>query len=247
VIVFGLWLLSLVTLGIAARVRRIHPYNLVSLAVFTVMISITLAAAAGPNVHLGLGVVLGGFFLTAILSSFHRGKGKIIEVFPVSLLSMVLCNICILCWHFLFNTFIWYGFVIMLIIANSIGLCWAGYQIDRLGSRLHVDEFLQPLIMLWSEILVFMSVALLVGFAAADGSCEGCGEWGCGDGCNTFAYTFYGCDCYIYADGTHGSDKHRRKNQEAATDAAATEGPDTEKQTAPQAQTMTAARPADVV
>ena len=51
------------------------------------------------------------------------------------------------------------GYVVLVRVMNSIGLRWAGYEIDRPYSRSNVDEYLLPVVMLWAELLV---VTLLI-------------------------------------------------------------------------------------
>jgi len=203
-----LWVLAMVSLGGVAAVRYDFPKNFIALSIFTVMVSIAVAAFAGPNVHLGLGLVLVGLVLTGIVVTIPCG-GKVLQVFPVTFAIMLVCNAMgiffMAFWQTWGGTFIHPMYVVLLMFLNSVGLCWAGHEIDRLCSRLKVDEYLLPIVLLWAEMLV----ALLLVFAIESMADAG-GD--CCDGCHMWAYTTWHCDCCIYNDGSHGNDKYRRQS-----------------------------------
>merc|ERR1712072_1581943 len=105
-----------------------------------------------------------------------------------------------------------WGYAVLVMLVNTLGLLWAGYKIDRLCSRLEVDEYMLPMILLWAELMVALLMILSV-----DAPINVSGE--CTDGCYMWSYTYWHCDCWIYSDGTYGKDKHRRiKNNQAGAE-----------------------------
>jgi hypothetical protein len=121
---------------------------------------------------------------------------------------MLATNALCLVWHFMFNTFIGVIWVVVLMIMNTVAVVWAGYQLDFLSSRLMVDEYLLPVILMWAELMV--AILVLMSFEAM---ASNAGE--CGDSCHTWGHTTWHCDCWIYADGSHGSDRYRRAHPPA--------------------------------
>jgi hypothetical protein len=203
ILIAGSWLLALVSLVALSVVRHSYPQNMAGLAVFTICISVAIALLAGPNIHLGLGIILLGFVLTGLLTSLPLG-GKVVEVFPVACLVVLVTNALCLVWHFTFNTFIGLFWVVLLMFMNTVAVCWAGYQLDFLSSRLMVDEYLLPVILMWAELMVAMLLMFSIEALSSN-----LGE--CGDSCYMWGHTTWHCDCWIYSDGTHGSDRHRRQ------------------------------------
>jgi len=201
-IVMALWVISMGLLCVLGAVRKTHPHNKVMLSIFTVFISLTFAAMAGPNVHLGMSIMLLGIVLVSILSSVKIGN-KVMEVFPAAFIVMIFCNIIILIWMVKFNTFIHWGYVALLFVVNTVGLLWTGYQIDRLCSRLKVDEYMLPLILIWAQLMVAMFLMMSVQALAAQAT-------DCSGGCYVWGHTGWNCDCWVHDDGTHGKDKYRQ-------------------------------------
>lgn len=201
---------SVVSLGVVAVLRYKHPFNIIALSVFTVFMSATLASLAGPNVHLGLLAVLVGFALVFLPCSFII-RNKVIEVFPVAFVAMVLINIGIVVWMCMYGTFMSWGYAVVLMVLNSISMVWGGYEIDRLCSRLKVDEYMLPVILLWAELLVMIFVIFSVEtMCEAAGSFEG--------GCSMWAHTTWHCDCWIYDNGSYGKDKYRKQPAAGASE-----------------------------
>jgi len=198
------WAFSVISLCMVGAVRYKSPQNIMALAIFTVFMSITLALMAGRNVHLGLLMVFLGLVFVGAVSCI-KIRGKVIEIFPITIVCMVVVNVLVVLWAVLYaeRTNMGLGYVVLVMVLNSVGLCWSGYEMDRLCSRLRVDEYMLPVVLLWAELLVTLLLLFSTeSMCQAAGNCEG--------NCYMWSYTTWHCDCWIYSDGSYGKDKYRK-------------------------------------
>merc|ERR1712113_1205859 len=106
------------------------------------------------------------------------------------------------------------------VFINALMIMWLGWQMDKLSTLLSVDEYMQPLIVIWREILVVIAIIFVVAACifAADADDNDGGACDCCANCHCW---FYGCasvdDCFIHNDES----ERRRERREMELAAAA--------------------------
>merc|ERR1712160_84728 len=95
-----------------------------------------LALMAGRNVHLGLLMVFLGLVFVGAVSCI-KIRGKVIEIFPITIVCMVVVNVLVVLWAVLYaeRTNMGLGYVVLVMV-------------------LRVDEYMLPVVLLWAELLV---------------------------------------------------------------------------------------------
>lgn len=193
IIVGAAWVLAVACLCVVSRVRYSWPCNMAALSIFTVVISIALGLMGGSNVFYGMGLAFGAILGIALPSCVSCG-GKMIEIFPVSMvMSVVVFAIGIVLWLTAFDD-ISGAWVIPVLLLNSVGMMWVGYGMDCSCARLNPDEYLLPVILVWSEVLTLALIALLGVIGVGDGACNNSDCFGAG-------LPYMLCDWWIYAGG----------------------------------------------
>eukprot|EP00931_Biecheleriopsis_adriatica_P064221 TRINITY_DN39036_c0_g1_i1.p1 TRINITY_DN39036_c0_g1~~TRINITY_DN39036_c0_g1_i1.p1 ORF type:complete len:407 (-),score=76.64 TRINITY_DN39036_c0_g1_i1:54-1274(-) len=233
------WLVPLALLGVLTLVRYKSPWNWIVLVAFSVTISITFGALrvpmqvyaqvyVGPDTKLwspqcyGMAGHTIALMLLSAITCIQHPRGRVIKMLPSALVVAVITDVAgvvayVTYWNYIGPPL----FAGIAIAMNTLSLLWIGHQMDKLCSRLQVDEYFQPVVLLWCEVFLalLMTVVVLLTLAAALASGEG-GCEGCGDCCECSG--FYYCDCYIdYGSPTEQKQQEREQGETAAEPATA--------------------------
>lgn len=207
IIVGAAWALAVAFLLVVGRLRYSWPCNVAALSIFTVVISIALGIMGGSNVFYGMALAFGAILGIALPSCVSCG-GKMVEVFPVSMvMSLVVFVIGIVIWLTVFDD-ISGAWVIPVLLLNSVGMMWVGYGMDCSCARLNPDEYILPVILVWSEVLTLAFIALLGVIGVGDGACNN-------SDCFATGVPYVLCDWWIYAGGDTPKRRHLKKLEAA--------------------------------
>merc|ERR1712176_111427 len=130
-----------------------------------------------PHIYT-LGVFTCGNLLLGVLSCFFcRGKTpKVLPLVPV----VVAITTSILVWAYLKYDVAPMWLIIFCAFLNVVGLIVVGYQIDKLSTIVGVDEYMQPVVVMWCEVLlVLILMALVIQITFTEGCIEGGGVGAC--------------------------------------------------------------------
>eukprot|EP00928_Gymnodinium_smaydae_P021167 TRINITY_DN18239_c0_g6_i1.p1 TRINITY_DN18239_c0_g6~~TRINITY_DN18239_c0_g6_i1.p1 ORF type:complete len:422 (-),score=36.54 TRINITY_DN18239_c0_g6_i1:258-1463(-) len=213
----GLWMVPIALLGVLFRVRYRYPWNWIILFLFTSTVGATFGMLRVPmQLLIEPGTTLKSpqcYFLAAhtlalvimyFLTCFAHLHKRVMRMLPAAAFAAVCTNVLgvtayAVHFHFVCPRL----FVIIAVIMNTVVLLWVGRQMDKLGSRLQVDEYLLPVILLWSEIFAaIMMIGLCLLAGGDDSTCTCC----C---CTDASPGFFHCDCCIHYGETSRTARQR--------------------------------------
>merc|ERR1712187_154285 len=76
------------------------------------------------------------------------------------------------------------SWLIYMIIIIVLSLLWVGYECDRLTKKLTVDEYMLPVILVWADVMLLISVFVLIAICLLAGG-----------GIDSVGAGFCYCDC----------------------------------------------------
>jgi len=220
---FYSWFAAVLALAVLAFTRKYAPWNYVALFVFNLFGALALASlkfvfdrfdadVKAPHlvcfgIHtLGIGIL--GVLSSKVFNGEGRRTCKVFVLTPTAIVVTDAIIVCLCSSLAIAPVGVSLGFALL----NTLGLLWIGFHIDKLSSLLTVDEYMQPVIVLWCEILItillFMVVALLM-----FGGGEGNNDTGACDCCKcTF---FYGgtLDSFFIHDDERERRERRRETE----------------------------------
>jgi len=213
------WVVPLIILFILNMFRYKTPLNFALLFIFSFAIGVTFGLLKvpmdlytnnftsdrsknwSPQCYGMAGHTI-ALILLALLTCIPHGNKGMIKMAPVALVVAFFTDIGgVVAYQSYWNYVGPPLFVIVAIFMNTLSLAWIGYQMDVCATRLQVDEFLYPVILLWCEVFIamFLIMVFVIGvlmLLAGDGGGDGAGAGGMScEGVGYGCYGFY-CDCY---------------------------------------------------
>jgi len=201
---------SIAFLFLTSYHRHKYPINYILEAFFTLFIGVSLGLSTQPLLSAqesgwpgsstgekpaiyAFGFYTVGLTLIALMSLISTPKGHLVKCFPCSLIAVLLVITLFLVTHEL-TKFCPVSWLLLMIIIVSICLVWVGIECDRLASKLCLDEFLLPVILVWADLFVLVGVCFLICLLIACGSMGDGGPGGYCWGCHGLCYPWTGAD-----------------------------------------------------